>query len=106
MKQMSKSVNSDQVSNKIHQPNEYNTSSLLRQAWISLALWIAFGVLLEGLIGFRTPALLDDALRRDMLRLAHAHGTLLNLVLIAAGSVHDSISSASAAWPLWNCAPS
>lgn len=57
---------------------------LLRQGWISLALWIAFGILIEGLIGFRTPALLDDPLRRDMLRLAHAHGTLLNLVLIAA----------------------
>jgi len=28
--------------------------------------------------------LLDDSVRRDMFRLAHAHGTLLNLVLIAA----------------------
>ncbi len=57
---------------------------LLRQGWISLALWIACGTLLEGLIGFRIPALLDDPLRREMLRLAHAHGTLLNLLLIAA----------------------
>lgn len=57
---------------------------LLRQAWISLALWISFGLLLEGLIGFRTPALLDDPVRREMLRLAHAHGTLMNLVLLAA----------------------
>jgi ABC-type iron transport system FetAB permease component len=40
--------------------------------------------LIEGLIGFRSPALLDDPVRRDMFRLAHAHGTLLNLVLIAA----------------------
>ena len=30
------------------------------------------------------PALLDDPVRRDLFRLAHAHGTLLNLVLIAA----------------------
>ncbi|MGH7939286.1 MAG: hypothetical protein ACRD5Z_01690 [Bryobacteraceae bacterium] len=59
-------------------------AALLRQGWISLALWIAFGILIEGLIGFRTPALLDDPLRRDMLRLAHAHGTLLNLVLVVA----------------------
>jgi hypothetical protein len=35
---------------------------------------------LEGLIGFRSPALLDDLVHRDMFRLAHAHGTLLNLV--------------------------
>lgn len=60
------------------------TAPLIRQGWISLAVWIAFGILIEGFIGFRTPALLDDSLRRDMFRLAHAHGTLLNLVLIAA----------------------
>ena len=50
----------------------------------SLAVWIVFGLLIEGLIGFRSPVLLDDSTRRDMFRLAHAHGTLLNLVLIAA----------------------
>jgi hypothetical protein len=60
------------------------TTALIRQGWISLAAWLAFGILIEGLIGFRTPALLDDPVRRDMFRLAHAHGTLLNLVLIAA----------------------
>jgi hypothetical protein len=55
---------------------------MLRQAWISLGIWIAFGILIEGLIGFRTPALVDDSLRKDLFRLAHAHGTLLNLVLL------------------------
>ena len=60
------------------------TGPLIRQGWISLVLWIAFGILIEGLIGFRAPALLDDPIRRDMLRLAHAHGTLLNLVLLTA----------------------
>jgi hypothetical protein len=57
---------------------------LIRQGWISLALWIAFGILVEGFRAFRSPAVLDDAVRQDMFRLAHAHGTLLNLVLIAA----------------------
>ena len=47
-------------------------------------MWIVFGLLIEGLIGFRSPTLLDDSVRREMFRLAHAHGTLLNLVLIAA----------------------
>ncbi len=56
--------------------------ALVRQAWISLALWIAFGVLLEGFRAFRSPPYLDDALRRDMFRLAHAHGTLLSLILL------------------------
>jgi hypothetical protein len=60
------------------------TTGLIGQGWISLAAWIVFGLLIEGLIGFRSPVLLDDSTRRDMFRLAHAHGTLLNLVLIAA----------------------
>src|SRR5262245_51856461 len=59
-------------------------AGMICQGWISLAAWIVFGLLIEGLIGFRSPALLDDSVRRDMFRLAHAHGTLLNLVLIAA----------------------
>jgi hypothetical protein len=58
--------------------------SLLTQAWPSLAFWIAFGLLVEGFIGWRTPSIMDDSLRREMFRLAHAHGTLLNLLLIAA----------------------
>ncbi len=60
------------------------TTGLISQGWISLAAWIVFGLLIEGLIGFRSPVLLDDSIRRYMFRLAHAHGTLLNLVLIAA----------------------
>src|SRR6185436_9324539 len=64
--------------------NFHEGPRLMRQGWISLAAWIVFGLLIEGLIGFRSPALLDDAIRREMFRLAHAHGTLLNLVLILA----------------------
>ena len=60
------------------------TTLLIRQGWISLAVWIAVGILIEGFIGFRTPALLDDQVRRELFRLAHAHGTLLSLVLIVA----------------------
>ena len=59
-------------------------AGLIRQGWISLALWIAFGILIEGFSAFRSPAYLDDAVRREMFRLAHAHGTLLNLVLLGA----------------------
>jgi hypothetical protein len=65
-------------------PPSYPGTALIRQAWISLAIWITFGILLEGFNAFRSPALLDDAVRREMFRLAHAHGTLLNLVLLAA----------------------
>lgn len=62
----------------------HSAAGLIRQGWISLALWIAFGILLEGFSAFRSPAYLDDAVRREMFRLAHAHGTLLNLVLLGA----------------------
>lgn len=51
---------------------------------MSLAFWMALGLLIEGLIGYRIPALMDDHVRREMFRLAHAHGTLLNLLLLAA----------------------
>jgi hypothetical protein len=62
----------------------YPGAGLIRQGWISLAVWIAFGILIEGFSAFRSPAYLDDAVRREMFRLAHAHGTLLNLVLLGA----------------------
>jgi hypothetical protein len=65
-------------------PNSTQIASLLRQGWVWLAIWIVFGIVIEGLIGFRSPALLDDLIRKEMFRLAHAHGTLLNVVLIVA----------------------
>lgn len=52
------------------------------QAWFGLAFWLTFGLLLEGLIGFRSPAYLQDEMRRDLFRLAHAHGAVLSLLLL------------------------
>ena len=45
---------------------------------------MVFGLLLEGLLGYKTPAYLQDEQRRELFRLAHTHGTFLGLVLIAA----------------------
>ena len=45
---------------------------------------MAFGLLFEGLIGFRSPAYLDDPMRRELFRLAHFHGTALSLLLVVA----------------------
>ncbi|MBS1796268.1 MAG: hypothetical protein JSS81_20620 [Acidobacteria bacterium] len=56
-----------------------------QQAWISLAFWFAFGLFLEGLIGFRSPAYLQDPVRRELFRLAHTHGTVLGLFLLIVG---------------------
>ena len=57
---------------------------MIRQGWISIAFWMTFGLFLEGLLGYKTPAYLDDPQRRELFRLAHAHGALLGLLLIAA----------------------
>lgn len=59
----------------------------LRFGWWALAIFLTLGVLLEGLHGFKIGWYLDvsNDTRRLMFRLAHAHGTLLALVNIAAG---------------------
>jgi hypothetical protein len=60
---------------------------LLRQGWISIAFWMSFGLLLEGLLGYKVPAYLSDPQRRELFRLAHTHGTLLGVFLILAALV-------------------
>jgi len=62
------------------------------QALVSIAIWMTFGLLLEGLLGYKTPAYLQDAQRRELFRLAHAHGTLLGVVLLAAALVTDRLN--------------
>src|SRR5215471_13149814 len=57
--------------------------SMLLQGWTSVAVWMSFGLLLEGLIGYRIPSYLGDTQRRELFRLAHVHGTLLGVILIA-----------------------
>ena len=56
--------------------------SIASQGWISLAVFMSFGLLFEGLIGYRSPAYLNDPMRRELFRLAHAHGTILSLLLL------------------------
>ena len=57
---------------------------LMFQGWLSIALWMSVGLLLEGLLGYKIPSYLSDPDRRELFRLAHTHGTFLGLVLIAA----------------------
>ena len=60
---------------------------LLRQGWVSVAVWMSVGLLLEGLLGYKIPAYLNDPQRRELFRLAHTHGTLLGILLIVAALV-------------------
>jgi hypothetical protein len=57
-------------------------ANLARQAWFGLLFWMSAGLLFEGLIGFRAPVYLQDPVRRELFRLAHAHGTLLSILLL------------------------
>jgi hypothetical protein len=59
-------------------------SGMMRQGWISVVIWMLFGLLLEGFLGYKFPNYLNDAQRRELFRLAHTHGTFLGLLLIAA----------------------
>lgn len=63
--------------------------SAVFQALVGVAVWMTFGLLLEGLIGYKTPAYLNDSVRRELFRLAHAHGTLLSLLLLGLALVCD-----------------
>ena len=59
-----------------------NFTGLSRQGWIGIAFWMSFGLLVEGLIGFRAPVYLQDPVRRELFRLAHTHGTVLSMLLL------------------------
>jgi hypothetical protein len=54
----------------------------LRTGWLLLAIALPFGVTLEALHGFKVQAYLASDMRREMWRLAHAHGTLLGILCL------------------------
>jgi hypothetical protein len=54
-----------------------------RFAWTALAAWALFGLAIEAAHGFKLAAYLDDNLRHTIWRLAHAHGVVLALVVLA-----------------------
>jgi hypothetical protein len=58
----------------------------LRLGWPLLLAGVVAGATLEALLGFKWAALVDDALRRELLSLAHFHAGLLGMVnLVYAG---------------------
>jgi hypothetical protein len=52
----------------------------LRLSLACTALFLAMGLWLEAMLGLRAEGVVDDQLRREFLRLGHAHGALLGLV--------------------------
>ncbi|MCC7012739.1 MAG: hypothetical protein IT454_09280 [Planctomycetes bacterium] len=59
-----------------------STRKALRTGWILLAISLPLGVTLEALHGFKVRGYLESEVRREMWRLAHAHGTLLGILLL------------------------
>ncbi|NVB41391.1 hypothetical protein G6O69_26370 [Pseudenhygromyxa sp. WMMC2535] len=55
----------------------------LRAAFVVVALFLASGLWLEAMIGLRATGWIDDSLRREFLRLGHAHGGILGLLNLA-----------------------
>lgn len=55
----------------------------LRASIVSVALFLAMGLWLEAMYGLRAEGWVDDPLRREFLRLGHAHGGLLGLLNVA-----------------------
>jgi len=68
---------------------------MMLQGWVSIAVWMAFGLLLEGLLGFKSPPYLEDNQRRELFRLAHTHGTFLGVVLVVAALCGRRAASAA-----------
>src|SRR5262245_39226003 len=71
--------------------NEPALTRTLRNGWLLLAVSLPLGVTLESLHAFKVQAYLGSEMRRELWRLAHAHGTLLGilcLVFTALGERH------------------
>lgn len=60
-----------------------DSSRHLRLSLVVTALFLALGVVIEALLGFRPPGWMEDELRREFLRLGHAHGAILGMLNVA-----------------------
>lgn len=69
----------------------------LRLSLVLVALFLAGGLWLEAMAGLRSRGWIDDPLRREFLRLGHAHGGLLGLVNLALGWGLERLAT-PAAW--------
>jgi heme A synthase len=60
-----------------------NAERHLRLSLACIAVFLAMGLWLEAMMGLRAQGWMDDGLRRELLRLGHAHGGLLGLLNVA-----------------------
>jgi len=62
----------------------------LRAGWCLLAVSLPLGVTLEALHGLKLRVYLESELRRELWRLAHAHGTLLGILLLVFAALAEA----------------
>lgn len=69
----------------------------LRLSLGTTALFLAMGLWLEAMLGLRASGLVEDPLRREFLRLGHAHGAILGLLNVALALAMERLRT-PAAW--------
>lgn len=72
----------------------------LRLATALVGVFLAAGIWLEAMIGLRAAGWVDDDVRRQFLRLGHAHGALLGVLNIALAVVMERIGTPEG-WARW-----
>lgn len=65
--------------------SEHRRRACRRFGWTALLGWALFGLALEAMHGWKVGPYLDDAVARELLVLAHAHGVGLSIVVLAFG---------------------
>lgn len=93
-----KEITSEPSENSKTDANSKETISLnldkrhRRYGWTALFLFLSFGSLLEGLLGFKSVGLLMDPLRRELWSLAHFHGAMLAIINLVYSQWAENIS--------------
>lgn len=65
--------------------NDSASSACLRLGWAMIVVFLGMGLVLEAFHLVKLPAYLDVRMRRELLTLAHAHGTLLGAINVLFG---------------------
>ena len=60
----------------------------VKLAFVWMAVWVGFGLVLDMLIGTKQFFYLLNPMRQAMWRLAHAHGVLLAVVFVVVARLH------------------
>ena len=72
----------------------------LRTGYWLLAVSLPFGLTLEALHGFKVRAFMQSEMRRELFRLAHAHGTMLGILCLVFAALAEKHVAKAARLPV------